>query len=477
MNLITAAFPFVPAELNIAHFASTYVPADIQNRLMNCFGEESRLVCATDYHSIQASPDGKKMDVDLCRRYHLEYLQLFEKMGIQFSYYMTTEDPTHKNNVKRVFTELRDQGLIYAAEGEDRYCTACGCFLPRRYQQSEGQERCYFCHGHQLRSVYKRHYYMKLDLPAHRRLKFTEGLSQKDVQNMVQQLFNAPAEDWDITRYNELGVPVPGEEAQSFYIWFDSLVGYYSLAGQAGQRPEKIVHFIGKNIVYYHSVPWSVMAADLFEEQTRIDLSARGFLDFSKTDAEMLNLRELTGRYPADFIRFYLAFKVKDSMSDYYFTQKDFENIVSFYCGKRAGGFFYTVWKTLQENPAEIVPFENIDAKDTERFLSDIKKKICCNQVHEVLKQLLRYLESAYKRLKSRRREIVDSSAEKSKLLYETAVLQCLLSAYMPEIAAKYSVFEQWEPQTLEEARLYYDRSLKKEKEVVRLYDSPKHHE
>ena len=62
--ITTAAFPFIPAEINIAHMASTYIPADVYNRFMNLFGNDAFLVCATDVHGVGKTRI-KKSDTDI----------------------------------------------------------------------------------------------------------------------------------------------------------------------------------------------------------------------------------------------------------------------------------------------------------------------------------------------------------------------------------------------------------------------------
>lgn len=508
MILVTAAFPFVPAELNIAHFASTYVPADIEARLLRTLGKDARLVCATDYHSIYASSDGMHTNPDLCQRWHEEYLRLFSLMDIGFDEYITTDDATHREHVAHAFERLTQRGLAYRAQDEDLVCPSCGCHLPQRLAESKGERACPYCPGTQLDLVEEPHYFLKLQGTEEALRTFAQALGQKDVRNLVESYARTPLHDWNFTRHNALGVPAPGEEEQSFYIWFDSLVGYYSLAcacekeemgadtsplppaQEHAPKLDRAIHFIGKNIVYYHSVVWHVLANELWGANVPVDISARGFLDFAKTDDILVDLDELAALYHPDFIRFYLAFKVKDAMADYAFGEKDLVNVANFYCCKKIGGFFYRAWWLAQKATVSLdsigeeekganravsracrpAPYRAEDHQCTDAFISSFGELVEQNRVHDALKLLIAHIDEASSSLSSLEARDLEEPVTLARLLYKAAALQCLLAAYMPALTRKYSIFEHWNPRSIADARLYHLHALKAQKEVVRLH-------
>lgn len=469
MKLLAAAFPFVPAELNIAHFASTYVPSDVQCRLLNAVGSEAKLVSATDYHSIQASKDGKTRDMQTCEQHHLVYLKLFDRMHISFDSYITTELPLHKENTLRTFQGLRDIGAVYLADDEDTVCVSCGCSLPYRYRNYDGREVCPYCTTGKFHKVNRKHWFMRLNRPTGLLHDFAQTIKQKDVQNMVFHFAESQLDDWDITRYNLLGIPVPDEEGQSFYIWYDSLVGYNTLAKILNAEPTHLINFIGKNIVYYHSVPWCIISKFLFGEDMMIDISARGFLDFQKTDPSMIGIMELSERFHPDFIRFYLSFKVRDNMSDYFFTEKEFKDTIKYQCCKRLGGLFYNIWELICKRGVVYSSYSEIDVSESEQFIADVMQSIDSNRINEALKKILNHAVCLKKWLHSISNCLSTSPKTAGLILYESALLQCLLSAYMPEISTRYSVFDSWNPQTVLEARNFAFHPFKERKEVVSL--------
>lgn len=470
MILLTAAFPFVPAELNVAHFASTYVPADISRRLLSALGEDVLLVSATDYHSIYASRDGKSPDAALCERYHRAYLALFQRMGICFDCYFTTEDPAHKERVQDTFLHLQKEGLIVRASAADQVCSGCGCFLPRRFSEENGEQRCRFCGGKCIETREMPHYFLKLSGTEAQLRDFAATLRQRDVRNAVLRYASDGLSDWDITRYNTLGVPVPSDEEQSFYIWFDSLVGYRSLCADCGEPPRQTVHFIGKNIVYYHSAVWQLLARRLFGPETDVQLSARGFLNLQQTDGSLLNLEALTARCSPDVVRFYLAFKVKDNVRDYAFSEQDLRNVADHYCCRQLGGFFYRAWQLLRVQESASADAPASGHGDSEAFLRDFVALAQQCSVHEILRLILSRVETLTGRFLSRGPRVRLDPSDTDALLYDAAVLACLLSAYMPELAKAYTIYDQWVPQTLAEAGEYRSHVLKEQKEVVKVH-------
>ena len=94
-TVITAAFPFVPADLSIAHIASTYLPADITRRFWKVLGRHVPLVCATDVHSIQISTDGRtrRGTEALCADRDALYRRQLPSMGVECDLWLRTDHP------------------------------------------------------------------------------------------------------------------------------------------------------------------------------------------------------------------------------------------------------------------------------------------------------------------------------------------------------------------------------------------------
>lgn len=467
MIIVTAAFPFVPAELNIAHFSSTYVPADVFCRLLNVFSNSAVLVSATDYHSIFASHDGMNTDIEMCNLYHQAYINMFEKMNIKFDHYIKTSDEEHTQNVYSVYNKLATIGLIDQNETLDYVCNRCGCHLPKRlFQTDEGDKKCSFCSSGSIVTQMVSHKFLNLRKAYERGLVDDVYMPQPDVYNMNKQYLAHKLDSWDISRNNNLGISIPNALNQSFYIWFDSLIAYDSLASHFSQGNQKIVHFIGKNIVYYHSVVLPVISKNGFSNKSMHQISARGFLNFDETDKAMISVDLLTSKYSADFVRFFLCFKVKDSMSDYSFREDDFQRVVSFYCCKKLGAFYYKLWDFLKQNDALPLDFQ-ITAEQSEQeeiFLHTVSTYLETASTQFVLKQIIKYVSELHNLLNKKDRN------NTAFIVREASVVLSILSAYMPQICKQYSIFEDWCPKTIDDALDLSNRKLKKNKEIIKLF-------
>lgn len=472
MIIVTAAFPFVPAELNIAHFASTYVPADVETRLLNIAGDRAVLVSATDYHSIYASADGRKIDEGLCRVYHQKYLEIFKRMQIDFDAYIVTEDEAHKAHVKEAFQALLEKDKIYEGQTEDTVCSNCGCHLPKRFAGEDGVGKCRFCGSTELTAKKVQHYFLRVSGTEESVRTFAAAAEQKDIRNMMLQYAGQKLLDWDFTRNNELGVKVSEDSQLSIYIWFDSLVGYYSLMQKYQEEVQQVMHFIGKNIVYYHSVIWPLIYREAFQGTASLQLSARGFLDFKNTDGSMVELMTLTQDFHPDFVRFYLAFKVKDNITDYSFSMDDFKKIAEFYCCRQLGGLFFQIWKGLTAAGVPKSCAKGCLSDETERvriqFTEQLQREIHAMHVHEALRLILKHAEYIRGILKQQKGHM-DCEEVQDYFKEEAALLVCVLAAFMPDLAEQYTIFEGWVPENLSEVRNYQSHVLKHEKEMIRI--------
>ena len=472
MIMVTAAFPFVPANLNIAHFASTYVPADIYTRALNCLGEKAVLVSATDYHSIYASSNGKEIDIERCNCFHARYMEMFKTLGIQFDQYMTTEDPDHKSNVIRAYQTLRAKGLVYTEASTDYVCIGCACHLPKRLLGDD--ERCPFCRSKDISMVSVDHERLRLNNQLNFLKDYVAQVNQPEVGRILFSSLEKGIKDWEFTRVNHLGVSVPGSEGKSFYIWFDSLIGYDSLAKRSGNI-ERTVHFIGKNIIYYHGIVWPFLYQQACNRNYKAQISARGFLLLEQTSQEMLDVKQLAQQFHPDMIRFYLCFKTQDNTKDYYFTFADFRRVVGFYCCKLLGGFFFRAWSVLRRSgptSGDALPsvFTSIRGS-SEDLIQGWKCNIEEMQLQLALKRLLNWVETLDGILRRLDSKIILSYTDRTFLARESAMVVCLLSVIMPNMAFQYSIFDNWVPRDCKDVENYVHHQLKKTKEFVRFYE------
>lgn len=303
--LVTAALPYSNDRLHLGHLRSTYIPADVYFRFLKKKKVRALYVCATDEHgtpiAVKAEKEGASPK-DVADLYHNLIKDDLERVGVSFSIFSRTTIPLHYKVTQDFFLKLLELGHIYEQEVEQLKCPKCNRFLPDRYVEGtcpyckyEGArgDACEGC-GRYLRPtelidphcivcrskpvpMKSKHWFFKLSA-------FQDQLKDwlannkslpGNVKNYALRWVEEGLRDWDITRDMSWGVPVPlNEPNKVIYVWFDAPIGYISStmewAIEKGAPEDwknywmkgagaKIVHFIGKDIIYHHALFWVAM--------------------------------------------------------------------------------------------------------------------------------------------------------------------------------------------------------------------------
>jgi len=297
---ITCALPYANGPCHLGHLRSTYIPADIYARYHRMKGTDVLFVCATDEHgtpiAVQAEKEGvSPLDV-ATRNWELIRRDL-ELSDISFDNFSRTTDPLHYEISQNFFLDLYQKDCIYPKTIKQLYCSQCERFLPDRYVEGtcphcggEGArgDHCETC-GRHLEPVQlvephclicdsepevreSEQYYFRL---SHFQDKLKEVIEinpvlPANVRNYAMQWINEGLKDWILTRDMDWGIPVPLDDAEGkiIYVWGEAFLGYISSAAQWSRRENKAwkpywddraVHFIGKDIIYHHSIFWQAM--------------------------------------------------------------------------------------------------------------------------------------------------------------------------------------------------------------------------
>lgn len=354
--LITAALPYANAKLHLGHLRSTYIPSDIYARYNRLKGEEVAYICATDEHgtpiAIRAEREGitPKQVVD---KYYESIIQDLTKMGCSFDEFGRTTLPIHYKFTQEFFNRLLVNGYIYKAEYEQLFCPKDKRFLPDRFVEGTcphcgGEARgdqCESC-GRYLKPVELKnprcascgitpevrrteHWFFKLS--AFR--SFLEewigsgNVLSSNVRNYVLQWLREDLVDWCITRDMNWGIPVPieGVKGKVIYVWFDAPIGYISttawwaeLSGNHEKwkdfwlnKQSRIIHFIGKDIIYHHSIFWPALLKAYGEYNLPSKIIAGEYLTLegrkmSKSHDWAVEVDEYLKMFEIDPLRYYL---------------------------------------------------------------------------------------------------------------------------------------------------------------------------
>jgi len=415
----------------------------------------------------------------------------FADLGISFDIFYKTSSRENIVLTQQFFRTLYEKGYIYKKPVLQPYCENDKKFLPDRYvkgtcpfcgatdQYSDSCERCgrTFQQGEILDphcaicgskpvSRESEHYFFKLT-------QFSDALKQwleenrnlqPDVRNYVLNWIKEGLLDWDITRDISWGVPIPLKEAKGkvLYGWFDNHLGYISTAqkyfeergvdGKKAWNASKIYHFIGKDIVYHHYL--FLPAMRLGEEEYRLPdyIPTRGHLlleeqKFSKSRGWYVSLRDFLGRFPVDYLRYYLASITPYTQADVNFDWVDFQKRINNELIANVGNFIHrTLTFIWTKHGGEVPkPQKNYDALDNEfvakisSVAEDVGEEVERNELSKGLRKIVEFSAFCNQYFQKKQPWVEADKAKTTLHLCVNAVrsLAILLEPYTPFSAEK----------------------------------------
>ena len=380
--LVTSALPYANGAIHLGHLVE-YIQTDMWVRFQNLIGNQATYVCADDTHGtpimLRAQNEGITPEA-LIARVHNEHLRDFTGFHIDFDLYHSTHSDENRECAESIYRALRDAGLIEVREIEQYYDAEKGMFLPDRFIKGECPkcgaadqygDNCEACGAAYTPSELKnprsavsgsvpvlkpsQHYFFKLSDPRCQQFlrDFTRSapngipVLQHEAANKMQEWLGEPGEnklsDWDISRDAPyFGFAIPDAPGKYFYVWLDAPIGYMgafkALANKKGLdfdatwKPgsnTELVHFIGKDILYFHALFWPAMLHHAgFRVPTRI--CAHGFLTvdgakMSKSRGTFITAESyLQQKLNPEWLRYYFASKLNGTMEDIDLNLDDF---------------------------------------------------------------------------------------------------------------------------------------------------------
>jgi len=369
--IVTSALPYANGPIHIGHLVE-YLQTDIWVRFQKMCGNECLYFCADDTHGTPIMISARKAGIrpeELIERMHKEHKADFDVFGIEFDNYYSTHSPENRYFSELIFARLNEAGSIVTRDVQQTYCENCKMALPDRYVRgtcprckAEDQygDSCEACSATyqptELINAYcatcggaptlqtSMHYFFKLaDYGQRLRELITGGYAQKSVANKLNEWFEAGLKDWDISRDGPyFGFKIPGEENKFFYVWLDAPIGYMASAKNYCDRNNldfyevwngdeyELYHFIGKDIMYFHSLFFPAMLMGSGFRPAR-KLFVHGFLTvngekMSKSRGTFIRASTYAKHLNPEHLRYYYAGKLTDGIEDIDLGIDDFIN-------------------------------------------------------------------------------------------------------------------------------------------------------
>jgi methionyl-tRNA synthetase len=375
---VTTALPYANGPFHIGHVME-YIQADTWVRFQRMQGAQVKFVCADDAHGAPIMISAEKAGITpqaFVANIAAGRKQYLDGFHIAFDNWSSTDAPENHELARAIYVALRENQLIDRREVEQFFDPEKGMFLPDRFikgtcpncgtpdQYGDNCESCGAVYSPtELKNPYSalsgatpvlktsEHFFFRLSDP--RCVEFLEswtqdGRLQPEVANKVREWFKRDEAgkvvlgDWDISREAPyFGIEIPDAPGKYFYVWLDAPVGYLAslknLLVREGNdidaylaQPElEQIHFIGKDIVTFHTLFWPAMLK--FSGRKIPDrVFVHGFLT---VNTEKMSKSRGTGISPlkylelgmnAEWLRYYLAAKLSARVEDIDFNPEDF---------------------------------------------------------------------------------------------------------------------------------------------------------
>ena len=385
--LVTSALPYANGAIHLGHLVE-YIQTDIWVRFQRMQGHTVHYVGADDTHGtpimLRADSEGITPKQLIDRVWH-EHDRDFKSFGVEFDNFYTTDSPENEALCADIYGKLKAADLIATRSVEQFYDPVKQMFLPDRYIKGECPkcgakdqygDSCEVCGATyaptDLKNPYStvsgaapvrkasEHYFFKLsDKRCEEFLRgYTQGVNenahlQAEAANKMKEWLGEAGEaklsDWDISRDAPyFGFPIPGTDGKKFfYVWLDAPVGYFgsflnyvkkqqakgiTIDADAFLKPggdTELVHFIGKDILYFHALFWPAMLQHAgFRTPSKV--YAHGFLTvngekMSKSRGTFITAESYIqqGLNP-EWLRYYYAAKLNSTMEDLDLNLDDF---------------------------------------------------------------------------------------------------------------------------------------------------------
>ena len=142
--LVCVAWPYANAEIHVGNLTGSYLPADIFARYNRLNGRQVLMVSGSDAHGtpITVRADAEKTSpLEVYQRFHASFLELFQKLGLNYDLYTSTHTVNHFDVSQKIFLALKHNGYLYTDRTNQWFSPAQNRFLPDRYVEGT----CYIC--------------------------------------------------------------------------------------------------------------------------------------------------------------------------------------------------------------------------------------------------------------------------------------------------------------------------------------------
>ncbi|MXX07546.1 MAG: methionine--tRNA ligase [Gammaproteobacteria bacterium] len=367
--LVTGALPYANGDIHLGHVMEA-IQTDIWVRLQKMRGHKCIYVCADDAHGTAIMLSAESQGItpeELIDRVNREHRRDYDGFLIGFDNFYTTHSEENRELSESIYLALERNGHIARRTIRQLFDPEKNLFLADRYITgacprcgAEGQygDNCEVCGSTHSPSELinpksalsgatpvekeSEHFFFTVSAFTEMLRNWIEGAVHEAVANKLDEWLEEGLQDWDISRDAPyFGFEIPGHPGKYFYVWLDAPIGYMASFLDYGKREgldfdawwrpgrdHELYHFIGKDIVNFHTLFWPAMLESA-GYRTPDAVFVHGFLTvdgtkMSKSRGTFINAETYLKHLNPEYLRYYLAAKLGPGVDDLDLNLEDF---------------------------------------------------------------------------------------------------------------------------------------------------------
>lgn len=368
---VTCALPYANGSIHLGHMLE-HIQADIWVRYQRLKGNLIYFVCADDTHGTPIMIKSKQLGItpeEMLKAVAVEHKQDFDGFEISFDNYYSTHSEENRFFSNSIYKKLKERGYIASRTISQLFDPEKKMFLPDRFVKGtcpkckapdQYGDNCEVCGATysptELLNPYsavsgakpelKQTEHFFFDLPQFEPVLkdwIKTGAIPEEMANKLNEWFEAGLQQWDITRDAPyFGFEIPDQPGKYFYVWLDAPIGYFGSFKNYCDRVKNVdfdeftstgsncemYHFIGKDILYFHSLFWPAMLSGAgYRMPTKLFIHGYVTVNgakMSKSKGTFIKAATFLKHFPAETLRYYYAAKSNAKIDDLDLNLEDF---------------------------------------------------------------------------------------------------------------------------------------------------------
>ncbi|NLZ74524.1 methionine--tRNA ligase [Candidatus Falkowbacteria bacterium] len=452
---ITTTLPYINSEPHIG-FAAEIIKADVIARLAAQRGAKIFFNTGTDEHGLKIYQKAKELGIDVqayCDEYSAKFRPLKEKLNLSYTNFIRTTDSFHIAAAQEFWRRCEANGDIYKKLYQIKYCV--GCEMEKTDSELENG-RCPLHPQMKIENINEENYFFRFSKYADRLLElynnnptFVLPASRlKEIKAFVE----GGLQDFSISRVKEKmphGIPVPGDETQVMYVWFDALINYISTLGWPDESEDYKkywpgIQVCGKDNLRPQAAMWQAMLMSAGLPPSK-QILVFGFLTMngqkiSKSLGNLVNPYELIEQYGADAVRYYLLAEIPP-FEDGDYSEEKFQSRYNADLANGLGNLVARVSNLLEKNEIKTNLKINLEDEGIREIVKRFEASLQEYRFNEALQILWEKIRACDEELSRQAPWKMTDQKEIENILFPLAQtilnIAYLLEPFIPETAQK----------------------------------------